>query len=99
MTGPTPSENPSQPTRAAAGPSRPDPASLGYEQARDELVDIVARLEGGRAPLEATLELWERGEALAARCRQILDDAQQRLDRPTAQEQGPDAPSEGPTRG
>ena len=32
----------------------PDPSTLGYEQARDELVDIVARLEGGRAPLEAT---------------------------------------------
>ncbi|MDN6428804.1 MAG: exodeoxyribonuclease VII small subunit [Propionibacterium sp.] len=67
----------------------PDPSTLGYEQARDELVDIVSRLEGGRAPLEATLELWERGEALAARCRSILEDAQARLDR--TQQQAPDA--------
>lgn len=59
----------------------PDPATLGYEQARDELVGIVRQLESGQAPLEATLALWERGEALAARCRQVLDDAQKRLDR------------------
>ena len=46
----------------------PDPESLGYEAARDELVRIVQALEGGQAPLEDTLTLWERGEALAARC-------------------------------
>ena len=39
----------------------PDPQSLGYEEARDELVRIVQSLEGGQAPLEATLTLWERG--------------------------------------
>lgn len=63
---------------------RPDPQTLGYEQARDELVEIVRTLESGQAPLEATLELWERGEALAGRCRAILDDAQMRLDRTEA---------------
>ena len=57
----------------------PDPQSLGYEAARDELVRIVQTLEGGQAPLEDTLSLWERGEALAARCSQILDGAQERL--------------------
>jgi len=57
----------------------PDPQSLGYEEARDELVRIVQSLEGGQAPLEATLTLWERGEALAERCSQILDGAQSRL--------------------
>jgi len=72
----------------------PDPTSLGYEQARDELVDIVARLEGGRAPLEATLGLWERGEALAARCRSILEDAQARLDRTQHTESPSQMPSE-----
>ena len=51
----------------------PDPQSLGYEAARDELVRIVQTLESGQAPLEDTLTLWERGEALAARCSQILD--------------------------
>ena len=59
--------------------SLPDPQSLGYEAARDELVRIVQTLESGQAPLEDTLTLWERGEALAARCSQILDGAQSRL--------------------
>ena len=57
----------------------PDPQSLGYEAERDELVRIVQTLESGQAPLEDTLTLWERGEALAARCSQILDGAQSRL--------------------
>ena len=54
------------------GEKLPDPASLGYEAARDELVQIVRALED-------TLALWERGEALAARCSAILDGAQARL--------------------
>ncbi len=57
----------------------PEVSSLHYEQARDELVGIVRALESGQAPLEDTLTLWERGEALAAHCRRILDSAQQRL--------------------
>ena len=39
-------------------------AVLGYEQARDELVDVVRRLEAGGATLEESLALWERGEEL-----------------------------------
>ena len=57
----------------------PDPESLGYEAARDELVGIVRALEGGQAPLEDTLTLWERGEALAQRCQTWLDEARARL--------------------
>lgn len=53
---------------------------LSYEQARDELVDVVRRLEAGGATLEDSLALWERGEALAARCQVWLDGARQRLD-------------------
>ena len=68
----------------------PAPESLGYEAARDELVRIVQALEGGQAPLEDTLTLWERGEALAARCSQILDGAQSRLAEKTGQ-QAPEA--------
>ncbi len=41
--------------------------ALTYEQARDELVAVVAQLESGGVPLEQSLALWERGEALAAR--------------------------------
>jgi exodeoxyribonuclease VII small subunit len=58
---------------------QPDPSTLSYEQARDELVQVVTRLEAGGEPLEASLALWERGEALAARCQQWLDGARERL--------------------
>ena len=57
-----------------------DPKDLGYEQARDELVDVVRRLETGGASLEESLRLWERGEALAARCEQWLAGARARLE-------------------
>lgn len=56
-----------------------DVAGLGYEQARDELVDIVARLENGQAGLEESMRLWERGEVLAAHCGQWLDAAEARV--------------------
>ncbi len=52
-----------------------DIAAMGFEQARDELTAIVARLESGGAPLEDALTLWERGEALAAHCQRWLDAA------------------------
>lgn len=54
----------------------PDIAGLAYEQARDELTAIVARLESGQVPLEESMRLWRRGEALAAHCTAWLDDAQ-----------------------
>lgn len=58
----------------------PGPASLGYEEARDELIQVVNRLEQGGATLEESLQLWERGEALAARCEEWLLGARQRLE-------------------
>lgn len=51
-----------------------------YEQARDELADVVRRLEAGGATLEESLALWERGEALARTCQEWLDGARARLD-------------------
>ncbi|WP_434810257.1 exodeoxyribonuclease VII small subunit [Microbacterium sp. bgisy189] len=62
-----------------------DVASLSFEQARDELVRVVAELEQGAPTLEHSLELWTRGEALAARCEEWLLGAKRRLDaaRPT----------------
>ena len=53
-----------------------DLTELTYEQARDELITIVAQLESGQVPLEQSMALWQRGEALAAYCAQWLDDAQ-----------------------
>jgi exodeoxyribonuclease VII small subunit len=58
----------------------PDVATLTYEAARDELVRVVAELEQGSATLERSLALWERGEALAARCEEWLVGARARLD-------------------
>ena len=58
---------------------------LSYEQARDELLDVVRRLEAGGTSLEESLALWERGEALADRCQRWLDGARARLDRVRAE--------------
>jgi exodeoxyribonuclease VII small subunit len=57
-----------------------DVASLSFEQARDELVRVVSELEQGAPTLEQSLALWERGEALAARCEEWLLGAKRRLD-------------------
>jgi len=56
----------------------------GFEQARDELVGVVARLESGGVSLEESLALWERGEELAALCQSYLDGARTRLEAATA---------------
>jgi exodeoxyribonuclease VII small subunit len=53
--------------------------ALSYEQARDELAGVVRRLEAGGLTLEQSLELWERGEKLAAICAEWLDGARARL--------------------
>ena len=53
---------------------------LTYEQAREELVEVVRRLETGGANLEDSLALWERGEKLAQICQDFLDGARARLD-------------------
>ena len=58
----------------------PDLAELSYEQARDELVLVVQRLESGGASLEESLALWERGEELAAICQAWLDGAKAKVD-------------------
>ena len=51
-----------------------------YEVAREELIDVVRRLETGGTTLEESLALWERGEQLAKTCQDWLDGARQRLD-------------------
>lgn len=64
-----------QPTQ----PDETDVADLSYEQARQELVELVARLEGGQAGLEESMRLWQRGEALAVHCEAWLDAAEASL--------------------
>jgi len=54
-------------------------ARPSYEEARDELTEIVRRLEAGGVTLEESLALWERGEALARICQELLDGAKAKL--------------------
>ena len=71
---------------ARSNDESPSTERPGYEQARDELVDIVRRLEAGGVTLEESLQLWERGEQLAKICQDWLDGARARLEAA-----GPDA--------
>ena len=64
-----------QPAGEAAGQA----AAITYEQARDQLTEVVKRLEAGGLTLEQSLDLWERGEQLAAICEQWLEGARARL--------------------
>lgn len=63
------------------------PGQPSYEEAREELVEVVRTLEAGGTTLEESLALWERGEALAKVCQEWLDGARKRLDEAI----GPDA--------
>ncbi|MDW8806626.1 exodeoxyribonuclease VII small subunit [Streptomyces scabiei] len=81
-------------TTRAAGASETE-RTLGYEQARDELIDVVRRLEAGGTTLEESLALWERGEELAKVCRRWLDGARERLDAALAEDDGGDTESGG----
>lgn len=81
----------------SAGTSAAD--ALGYEQARDELIEVVRRLEAGGTTLEESLALWERGEELAKICRRWLDGARQRLNASLSEETDGDEGQEGPSEG
>jgi exodeoxyribonuclease VII small subunit len=69
----------------------PPDQSLSYEQAREELVALVQRLESGGAPLAESLALWERGEQLAAICQSWLDGAKARIEAARAAADDPSA--------
>lgn len=57
-----------------------DIANLSYEQARDELQKVVSELEQQTVSLEASMALWERGEALAEHCESWLSGARKRME-------------------
>jgi exodeoxyribonuclease VII small subunit len=57
-----------------------DIAKLSYEQAREGLGSVLASLETGTATLEESMELWERGEALAKHCQALLAGAKAKID-------------------
>ncbi len=58
---------------------------LTFEQARDELEEIVRRLEDGNATLQESVDLWERGEKLAAHCDLLLGQVESRIEAAKAQ--------------
>jgi exodeoxyribonuclease VII small subunit len=58
-----------------------DISALSFEQALAELESIVAQLESGQAPLEQSIELYERGARLKAHCEKRLDDAKLRVEK------------------
>ena len=53
---------------------------LTYEQAREQLVEVVRQLESGNVPLSTSMELWKRGEKLAAICQEWLDGAMAKIE-------------------
>ena len=70
-----------------------DPATdsaqrLSYEEARDELAEVVRRLEQGGDSLAESIALWERGEKLAQVCQTWLDGARRKLDAEIAGAEG-----------
>lgn len=71
-----------------------DATEPGYEAARDELAEVVRRLEAGGLPLEESLALWERGEQLAAVCEQHLAGARERIDTAIAARRPGDHPDD-----
>ena len=57
-----------------------DDSNLSYEQAREELIEVVRKLEAGGITLEESLDQWERGEKLATLCQDWLDGARKKID-------------------
>lgn len=78
MSEKNPQQTPTDATGTGATGNQ-DVTEMSYEAARAELIETVQALENAEAPLEDTLKLWDRGEALASRCQTILDSAQERL--------------------
>ena len=66
----------------------------GFEQARDELIELVKKLEAGGLTLEQSLELWERGEQLATICEEWLEGARARMASALARPEGADEAAE-----
>ena len=58
----------------------PEEADPSYEEARDQLIEVVRILEQGGTSLAESLALWERGEELAKVCQRALEGARARLD-------------------
>ena len=67
------------PTKPKTKTEQPAVDELSYEQALAELEEIVASLEANKLPLEESMKLFERGQALTKRCLELLDKAELRV--------------------
>jgi exodeoxyribonuclease VII small subunit len=67
---------------------QPDVKNLSFERALEELETIVKRLEDGKVPLEESVAIYERGEALKRRCEELLRQAEARVDKITTDANG-----------
>jgi len=65
-----------------------DVKSLSFERAIEELESIVKRLEEGKVPLEESVTIYERGEALKRRCEELLRQAEARVEKITLDASG-----------
>jgi exodeoxyribonuclease VII small subunit len=65
-----------------------DIKQLTFEKAIEELESIVARLEGGKVPLEESVAIYERGETLKRRCEELLRQAEARIEKITLDASG-----------
>ena len=65
-----------------------DIGQMPFERAIEELESIVKRLEEGKVPLEESVTIYERGEALKRRCEELLRQAEARVDKITTDANG-----------
>jgi exodeoxyribonuclease VII small subunit len=65
-----------------------DVKKLSFERAIEELESIVKRLEDGKVPLEESVQIYERGEALKRRCEELLRQAEARVEKITTNANG-----------
>ena len=72
----------------AKSSSNADIAKLSFEDALKELETIVDRLEKGDVELEASISIYERGEALRAHCDKLLRSAEARVEKITLDQNG-----------
>jgi exodeoxyribonuclease VII small subunit len=71
-----------------------DVKKMPFERAIDELESIVKRLEEGKVPLEESVAIYERGEALKKRCEELLRQAEARVEKITLDSSGKPTGSE-----
>lgn len=76
------------PDRIMAENNNSDIKKLPFERAIEELESIVKRLEDGKVPLEESVSIYERGEALKARCEELLRQAEARVEKITLDASG-----------